>query len=233
MSKWAKLKKIQTIVKPPEINDIGEEIIEEEPLYTIEKLPEPKYKFKFFRSVNYFQRNTHFQDNEAKVCEEILPCLEMRKKFMKKQPYDKSVGSHTPISHSDMNTSNKQTTVSGMNHVEGGWPEHVKPDILEHRNKFIRQTCKEDMFKWTTTRLMKNVEKVLQQNNVMDIEELYFLDLEDNSESSTLTTKTLARFKDNSGRRRPVGCLAWKHSKVEICFKYSLRTDFSFITLGY
>ena len=51
--------------------------------------------------------------------------------------------------------------------MEGGWPEHVKPEMIEHRNKFIRQvrsrsrgwrielfvqTCKEDMFKWTTAR---------------------------------------------------------------------------------
>lgn len=42
--------------------------------------------------------------------------------------------------------------VSSVNHVEGGWPEHVKPELIEHRNKFIRQTCKEDMFKWTTSR---------------------------------------------------------------------------------
>ena len=56
---------------------------------------------------------------------------------------------------------------SSINHMEGGWPEHVKPEMIEHRNKFIRQvssrswgwrtelfvqTCKEDMFKWTTAR---------------------------------------------------------------------------------
>jgi hypothetical protein len=31
---------------------------------------------------------------------------------------------------------------SSVNHVEGGWPEHVKPELIEHRNKFIRQVNK-------------------------------------------------------------------------------------------
>ena len=56
--------------------------------------------------------------------------------------------------------------------------------------------------------------KVLQQNNVMDIEEQYFSDLEDNFEPPTLTTRTLARFKDFSSRRRPVSSLTWKHSQA-------------------
>ena len=52
------------------------------------------------------------------------------------------------MAHSDMNTEAKTIKVSNMNHVEGGWPEHVRTEMIEHKNKFIRQTCKEDMFKW-------------------------------------------------------------------------------------
>ena len=35
-----------------------------------------------------------------------------------------------------------------MNHVEGGWPKDVKTEMIEHKNKFIRKTLKEDMFKY-------------------------------------------------------------------------------------
>ena len=214
MSKWAKLKKIQAIVKPPERNEKGEEIIEETPLYRIEDVPEPKYKYKFITSENHFQRKPQFDDNKEPLYEKILPCTERQKMFIIKQPMNKSVGSHIALSHSDMNTCNKETTETSMNHVEGGWPEHVRLDIIEHRNKFIRQTCKEDMFKWTTSKLSEKMEKILQQNNVINIEELYFDDIEENTEPSTLTTRTLAKFKDFSNKRRPVSCLAWKHSQV-------------------
>ena len=76
-----------------------------------------------------------------------------------------------------------------MNHVEGGWPKDVKTEMIEHKNKFIRKTLKEDMFKYglhflvqlvsnlaryTTTKLGKVVENVLKQNNTLDLEEMYF-----------------------------------------------------------
>ena len=38
----------------------------------------------------------------------------------------------------------------------------------------FRQTCKEDMFKWTVAGLIKKTENVLKQNNTMNIEEIYF-----------------------------------------------------------
>ena len=37
---------------------------------------------------------------------------------------------------------------TSMNHVEGGWPKDVKTEMIEHKNKFIRKTLKEDMFKY-------------------------------------------------------------------------------------
>ena len=46
-----------------------------------------------------------------------------------------------------MNTDAKKIVQASMNHTEGGWPEHVRTELVEHKNKFIRQTCKEDMFK--------------------------------------------------------------------------------------
>ena len=42
------------------------------------------------------------------------------------------------MAHSDMNTDAKTIKMSGMNHTEGGWPEHVRTEMVEHKNKFIR-----------------------------------------------------------------------------------------------
>ena len=42
------------------------------------------------------------------------------------------------MAHSDMNTEAKTIKMSGMNHTEGGWPEHVRTEMVEHKNKFIR-----------------------------------------------------------------------------------------------
>ena len=42
------------------------------------------------------------------------------------------------MAHSDMNTEAKTIKMSSMNHTEGGWPEHVRTEMVEHKNKFIR-----------------------------------------------------------------------------------------------
>ena len=160
MSKWAKLIKVQALVKPLDVIKKEEEIVVEDYLYKIEETPDPKYKFKIFRSSAFFRRTIQLDDSGIQAKEDILPCQNERKNFIMKEPIHKSVGFHVSVSHSDMNTSNKETAETGMNHVEGGWPEHVKTEIAEHRNKFIRQTCKEDMFKWTATKLMERMEKI-------------------------------------------------------------------------
>lgn len=53
MSKWSKIKMVKTMVK--EKKD-GEEEEEEDFLYEIIDLPDPKYKFKFLKPVTYFMR---------------------------------------------------------------------------------------------------------------------------------------------------------------------------------
>ena len=48
-----------------------------------------------------------------------------------------------------------------------------------------RQTCKEDMFKWTVTGLIKRTETVLKQNNTMNIEEIYFEGMKKSEDSGS------------------------------------------------
>ena len=70
------------------------------------------------------------------------------------------------------------------------------------------------MFKWTVTGLMKKTENVLKQNNTMNIEEIYFEDFDEAGGIQTLDVKTLAKFKDFSGKKRPVSCISWKNCQV-------------------
>ena len=54
-----------------------------------------------------------------------------------------------------------------MKHVEGGWPQEVKTQFIEHRNKFLRKIMKEEMFTFTLTKLIKKVERVLMENSTL------------------------------------------------------------------
>ena len=90
------------------------------------------------RPVTYFMRQPAFGDSETKANDEMLPDSAVRKKYILSQPFEKCVGSHTSMAHSDMNTEAKTIKMSSMNHTEGGWPEHVRTEMVEHKNKFIR-----------------------------------------------------------------------------------------------
>ena len=83
-------------------------------------------------------RQPAFGDSETKANDEMLPDSAVRKKYILSQPFEKCVGSHTSMAHSDMNTEAKTIKMSSMNHTEGGWPEHVRTEMVEHKNKFIR-----------------------------------------------------------------------------------------------
>ena len=206
MSKWGKVKKIKKILA---VTSDEPEEPKEEKLYDIQVMPEPKYKQKVVKPVSYFVRQAEFQDSETLGLEEIHPCHETRKNFIPSQPFHKIQGSHVQKAHSDMNTETTVVSNTSMNHTEGGWPEHVKAELSDQRSKFIRQTCKEDMFKWTMSSLIKKTESVLKQNNTMNIEEIYFDEIEDCSETGgTIEVKTLAKFKDFSGSKSPVSCIS-------------------------
>ena len=58
------------------------------------------------------------------------------------------------MAHSDMNTEAKTIKTQGMNHTEGGWPEHVRTEMVEHKNKFIR--CGD-----ITNKLMENTKSII------------------------------------------------------------------------
>ena len=227
MSKWGKVKSIVAVkdVEP-------EEYEEEEPIYEILEMPEPKFRLKIYKPLNYFMRKAEFQDGETKVHDEMLPCPKTRKKYIPSQPFHKSDGHHIPMSHSDMNTEAKTIVATSMNHTEGGWPEHVKPDQIEQANKFIRQTCKEDMFKWTVSGLIKKTERVLKQNNTINIEEIYFEDSDERGSAQSLEVRTLAKFKDFSGNKRPVSCISWKNCQGGFSFILFVIVNFHMHTFS-
>ena len=95
-------------------------------------------------------RKPQFGDSETRADDEMLPDIGVRKKYILTQPFEKCEGSHTAMAHSDMNTEAKTMKNSSMNHSEGGWPEHVRTEMIEHKNKFIRLmlnlNCKEKKF---------------------------------------------------------------------------------------
>ena len=181
-------------------------------LLAIHHKPDPKFKAVFKKHEYQLLRKKTFQDKPAEVGVNIPPDKDLARKYLIERPFKKKVGESIVMSHSDCNTDEKEMTTSQMNHVEGGWPKDVKQELMEHKNKFIRKTMKEDMFHYTTVRLGLRMENTLMQNNTMDLEEMYFEEVESEEDIEEEKVITIARFKDFSGHKRPVSCLSWQTS---------------------
>ena len=215
---WNKLKTVTKLVQNAEKE---EEVEELKPIYEIEPEPEPRYRYKIFRDRGMFMRPIQLEDKEAESMTDVLPDKKLLRRYIIKQPYMKESGNNVSFSHSDCNTVAKEMVSSSMNHMEGGWPRDVKTEQVEQKNKFIRKTCKEDMFKYTTTKLGQTMAKALKQNNTLNLEEMYFDDIEESPGSNSKKVTIIAKLKDFSGRRRPVSCLAWQRVKSDACVAIS------------
>ena len=90
MSKWNKVQDMVT-----EKEGENEEIEEDTPIIEIREIPDPKFRFKILRPLNFFIRKAKFQDGETKAQDEMLPCPTTRNKYIPLQPFHKSQGSHS------------------------------------------------------------------------------------------------------------------------------------------
>ena len=217
--RWSKIKTVAKLVQNGEQEEESEE--EEKNVYEIEPEPEPKFKYRIFRNRELFMRPIKFEDKEAESTTDVLPDKKLRSRYLIKQPYEKVSGKNVIFSHSDCNTVATEMVSSTMNHTEGGWPKDVKTEQVEQKNKFIRKTCKEDMFKYTTTKLGQTMAKALKQNITLNLEETYFDDIEESPSANSKKVTIIGKLKDFSGRRRPVSCLAWQRVKSDACVAIS------------
>ena len=182
------------------------------PPVEIGEIPEPKLRIVFKKHEHQLHRKKLLTDEETKVGVDIEPDKNIAMKYIIERPFHKKIGKHTGYSHSECNTDEKEMTNNQMKHTEGGWPKDVKTELLEHKNKFIRKTLKEDMFIYTTVKLGIMMENTLKQNNTLDIEGMYFEDIEPEENIHKKKFIAMAKFKDFSGRRRPVSSLSWQVS---------------------
>ena len=216
--RWGKIKTVANLIQ---IEKEEETVEEDPPLYEIDPELEPKFKYKIFRNRALFMRPVSLEDKDAEISVDVPPDKKLQQRYIVKQPYEKDCGNNVRVSHSECNTMATDMVSSSMNHTEGGWPKDVKTEQLEQKNKFIRKTVKEDMFKYTTTRLGETMAKALKQNNTLNLEEIYFEDVEETPGSSSKKVTIIGKLKDFSGRKRPVSCLAWQRVKNDACVAIS------------
>ena len=117
----------------------------------------------------------------------------------------------------------KTTTKSKMIlHVEGGWPEGVKPEEAREIMNWKRSKEKQEEFPLKVKSLIETTTPIIKQNLRMDPYEEYFQEKSENVVEDSFSAKVKLVLKDNFEFPRRVRHLAWNwenQNQISACYK--------------
>jgi len=113
------------------------------------------------------------------------------------------------MSEHSVNTARVKTHSRVMYHVEGGWPKEVDATEPQDKIKFTKRLEKDPSYVGAVRQLTKQTVMCLEQNNTIDLFEIYFQNQEPDHMPENLTMKTIALFKDVSDESRSVTKIGW------------------------
>lgn len=149
----------------------------------------------------------NFTDQSAEILAEIIPNDHLLEGFLYRNPVDNSVQNSIQISAHEVNTTRYQMDSKGIDHTEGGWPKDVNLQDQEQIYRFRKKMEKDEIYLQSLSRLVKDLEMDLQQNNAIDIHQNYFQEQID-EESFRVRTGNLYRW--NSNRNQMVNHISWQ-----------------------
>jgi len=136
-----------------------------------------------------------------------------------------------------VNTEKIPTKTITLSHLEGGWPDevinHSEPEKVQREMKgWVRQQEKGDKFEIKIRELIANTEKIMHQNQLMDVYEEYFDDKRKETVNDNFEAKTKLVFKDPSQFKRSVNKVVWnipdekeEQRKIAVAYKLAKNQD--------
>ncbi|KAL9653017.1 hypothetical protein ABK040_015532 [Willaertia magna] len=164
----------------------------------------------------------HLDVSEPEVIIDIKPNEDVKKKYIKKEPFSTGVQAVPEFSEHYVNTLTHETKEQGMLHLEGGWPKDVDTSKLSSKERYIKkiETNMEDINSFIALR--ESVEHYLDQNSALDIYQDYFTDSVQDFHSEKPMAKTISVMKDPCvGSKRAVTRISWlpsDGSKIAVAY---------------
>eukprot|EP00756_Hemistasia_phaeocysticola_P066382 Hpha_TRINITY_DN9199_c0_g1::TRINITY_DN9199_c0_g1_i1::g.94445::m.94445/K11143/DNAI2; dynein intermediate chain 2, axonemal len=175
------------------------------------------------RARREFGRPVEFQTSEIEELVEQKPNEGIQGDYMHLDPCEGEIDNVPMLSETGTNTAQIETKQRGQTHVEGGWPLQVDCTELDDKTKFRKKIEREDSYYQTCKRLVdEHAEKVLKQNNAIDIFEQYFNteDLDQLLSSGPPSAKTVTVFQDPSPVKRTVAKMSWLPDGKKLAVAY-------------
>ena len=185
----------------------------------------------------YFGQPINFKEKEITINPSIIlkPNPDQMINYGPKNPKSITLSNMVEKSSHMVNTEKIPTKTITLSHLEGGWPEdvinHSEPEKVQREMKgWVRAKEKGDKFELKIRELIANTEKIIHQNQLMDVYEEYFDEKKKEVVSDNFEANIKMVFKDPEPYKRSVVKVAWivpeeKEEQTRIAVAYKLSKD--------
>lgn len=154
-----------------------------------------------------------------------------------KNPKSVSLNNFVEKSSHMVNTETIPTKTITLSHLEGGWPNevinHSEPEKVQREMKgWVRTQEKGDKFELKIRALISDTERIIHQNQLMDVYEEYFDDKKKETVSDNFEANTKLVFKDPEKYKRTVVKVIWnvpeekeEQRKIAVAYKMGRNQD--------
>lgn len=168
-----------------------------------------EYEYIYMKKRKDFGRHCQFEDVDAQVHAQIESNSVSGNMYIERTIINAVLDNIPEFSEHSVNTARVQMQNQIMMHIEGGWPKEV--DYMEAQDtlKFKKRLEKDPSYVQAVRELTKRTKECLEQNNTIDLFELYFESQEPEHQPEALTVKTTALFKDPAEEPRNITKICW------------------------
>ena len=139
----------------------------------------------------------------------------LEKMHVRRDPNQITISNFPKISENIVNSERISTKNKTIYHYEGGWPKDLVITNNDDKKKYIKKKLEKnaenhDKFTPSVKKMLETIQKVISQNNEIDMFEEYFEGEEPEHSIEPLNVKTLKLFKNNSStNKKSVTSLSW------------------------
>ncbi|XP_043678098.1 dynein axonemal intermediate chain 2-like isoform X2 [Vespula pensylvanica] len=126
----------------------------------------------------------------------------------------------------EVNTNTVTYRNNGMYHYEGGWPKDINMKEVEQTVRYRRKIEKDELYIHTMLQLLPAMEHCILQNNVCDIYEQYFNDIEATSLIQRTFSRTVNVYRDPLPMKRQITHVSWSPDQGTRFAASYCNTDF-------
>ncbi|KYN19471.1 Dynein intermediate chain 3, ciliary [Trachymyrmex cornetzi] len=166
-------------------------------------------QYAYIKPRSQFGKQCFFGETDSIVQENILPDPELMRNYIHMSHCHRGVQMSKQFALHETQTASKVTKESGMLHLEGGWPKEINVKDDEAVLRFRRRVVKDEYWAPKMKNLTDPMERCVLQNNVINIYEHYFDDIEPRALVLSRGIRTSNMYADPQPIVRPINHLSW------------------------